>query len=104
MKTIALFLLLTMPFAGLSQDSTYFDYVTLTQAGDNLWIYTASEQEQINIKKQKSKFINDWRPLLLKIQEYEKKGWKLVTNNIFISGLWLNNYALMRKKTTIITD
>lgn len=105
MKTISLFLLLTLPFVGISQDSTYFDYITLTQVGDNLWIDTTTkDKQQINIKNQRSKWTNDWRPLLLKIQEYEKKGWELVTNNIFRDGQFMSNYALMRRKVTVSSD
>jgi hypothetical protein len=105
MKTITLFLLLTLPFVGISQDSTYFDYITLTQVGDNLWIDTPTkDKQQINIKNQKSKWNNDWRPLLLKIQEYEKKGWELVTNSVFPDGTWICNYALMRRKIVTSSD
>jgi hypothetical protein len=98
MKTALLLFILTVSLSGISKAQQSHEYLTMTQAGNSIELCTDSQNlKDINVKDEKTTH-TDYRPLLKRIQEYEKEGWEIVTNVIYFDGFVPYNYVLMRRK------
>jgi hypothetical protein len=77
-----------------------YDYVTITQVGDELRIASApNHYEELRDKTVKDGSYGNFSPLLTKVNEYEAQGYELVENTAMSrgdSGL-LVNYVLLRR-------
>jgi hypothetical protein len=86
---------------GFTQTQETYEYLTMTQIHTIIKLNRDSENfETIYVKDEMSKDEFDYKPLLKRIQEYEKQGWEIVSNNVYTAGQGgiPRNYVLMRRK------
>jgi hypothetical protein len=77
-----------------------YDYVTITQAGEELRIASAPDHyEVLRDKTVKSGYYGNFSPLLTKVNEYEAQGYELFENtaNSFGASGALYNYVMLRR-------
>lgn len=101
MKTIIITFFLTLSTIVYSQTSQTYEYLSMTQVDTEIKLNKDSESfETINVKAEMEKDSYDYRPMLKRIQEYEKQGWEIVSNNVYVTGqgTFPRNYVLMRRK------
>jgi hypothetical protein len=101
MRTTIIVFLLTLSAIACSQTSQTYEYLSMTQVDNEIKLNKNSESfETIDVKAEMSKDSYDYRPLLKRIQEYEKQGWEIVSNNVYVTGqgIFPRNYVLMRRK------
>jgi len=100
MKILIFFFLLTFSSVGFSETNQTYEYMAMTQSYNSIKLNKNSESfEIIDIKKELLGNY-DFSPLLKRIQEYEKQGWEIVSNNVYCegNGSTPQNYVLMRRK------
>lgn len=101
MKKIILLSLIFFSFSRVlfSQESEKYDYLTIELTYSTIFISQAGEEMQIiDVKSEQDNRAHDFRPILQRIQEYEKQGWKIYSNNITRTEREISNYFLLRKK------
>lgn len=101
MKQLLFLCLLTFSVNGFTQTHSTYEYLTMTQRHNDISISKSGKDfEIINVKDEKSKDVNDYRPLLKRIQEFESEGWELFSNQVFNYGdsTVPQNYVMMRRK------
>lgn len=101
MRTTIILFLLTLSIIAYSQTQQTYEYLSMTQVDNEIKLNKDSESfETINVKDEMSKDSYDYRPLLKRIQEYEKQGWEIVSNNVYTTGqgVFPRNHVLMRRK------
>lgn len=101
MRTTIIVFLLTLSTIAYSQTQQSYEYLSMTQVDNDIKLNKDSESfETINVKDEMSKDSYDYRPLLKRIQEYEKQGWEIVSNNVYVTGqgIFPRNYVLMKRK------
>lgn len=98
MRTSIFLILFSFSIMGFSQSPPTYEYLSMTQFATEITLNLNSESfERINIKDEKSRDNFDFSPILKRIEEYEKQGYELVSNNMgFANGP--HNYVLMRRK------
>lgn len=101
-RRVLLFLLVSITFSTYAQNQPTYEYLSMTQVDREIKLAKNSESfETINVRDEMSRDSYDYRPLLKRIQEYEKEGWEIVTNNVYSSGTEFSrprNYVLMRRE------
>jgi len=96
MKQLILILALTIPSLAFAQSSDKFEYLHISQLGDVIEITVQDEKhERFDIKKEKEKFTDDYRPLFKRVTEFEDDGWEVYSSNPNSSG---GLAFLMRRK------
>jgi hypothetical protein len=102
MKALIIILILTLPVLTYSQESSPFEYISISQAGNVLSITTGTEKyEVIDIKKAKDKDQLDIRPLLKRVENYESNGWEVYSFNQYNglgTGTLIATHFLLRRK------
>jgi hypothetical protein len=77
-----------------------YDYVTITQVGDELRIASApNHYEVLRDKTIKDGYNGNFSPLLTMVNEYEAQGYELFENTMSSYGATgaLHNYVLLRR-------
>ena len=101
MKTTIILFFLTLSIVSFSQTQQTYEYLSMTQSYNQIKLNKDFESfEVIDIKEEKTKDLSDFRPILKRIQNYEKQGWEIVSNNVYMEGNGIapHNYVLMRRK------
>ena len=100
-KTLITTIILVVSISCFSQDEVTYEYLSMTQVDSEIKLNIDSDNfEAINVKDEMAKDSYDYRPILKRIQEYEKLGWQIVSNNVYVTGqgTFPRNYVLMRRK------
>jgi hypothetical protein len=82
-------------------ESKQYDYVTVTQIGNNNLLVTTGphKAEGFDVKQEGPRSSYNFTPLLSKVAEFEAQGYELVENQMSPNSTTaqLTNYVLMRK-------
>ena len=77
-----------------------YDYVTITQLGEELRIAsTPDHYEVLRDKKVRDGYFGNFSQLFAKVNEYEAQGYELVSNTTsgYGAGNALSNYVMLRR-------
>lgn len=75
-----------------------YEYLTITQAGDELDISSPPDHfEQTRHKLMKNGYNGNFSVLFAKVNEYEAQGYELVENTALASPVGLANYVMLRR-------
>ncbi len=96
----AITLLSLDPVMAHNEDPVVYDYVSIVATGSRILNVRISiggaEHTEITVKGERRTHF-DFRQLFEIINEFEKQGYELYTNNFDTSGDYFRNYFLLRK-------
>ncbi len=100
MKKLAFLFLLTFATLGFSQKAQTYEYLTMVQNVDLIYLTKDNSFEKIDITGEvKKTSVYNYSPLLKRIQEYEEQGWELFSStHTTTASSTPQNYVMMRRK------
>ena len=97
MRQLIFTVLLCTSLIGYGQSSIEYEYLSVAQVTNTIYITTINQYEEIKVDKQEGKF--DFKSLFGKTQEFQRKGWEIVNNNTYFSGAAVMEIFMRRAKS-----
>ncbi|MEZ4720621.1 MAG: hypothetical protein R2813_01945 [Flavobacteriales bacterium] len=104
-KLVILMLVISLPCLLFSQQVQQYEYLTMTQRMHQIKISRINAPLEVvdissELSEDKKEYFWDYRPLMIRINEFEKDGWELFSNQVYTDGasFQTSNYVLMRRR------